>query len=63
MLVPKGLGEFELKITIKHRGALHVTMYDPQSGKPFGGTYFGTVDQMKAIAHWDVNYYLSPYNK
>jgi hypothetical protein len=58
MLVSNGLGEFTLKTTIKHRGVLHVTMYDPSSGKPIGGTYFGTAEQMKAIANWDVNYYL-----
>lgn len=59
MLVRKGHGEFTLKTTIKHRGVLHVTFYDPSSGKPIGGTYFGTADQMKSIANWDVNYYLS----
>lgn len=59
MLVKKGRGEFTLKITIKHRGVLHVTYYDPSSGKPMGGTYFGTADQMKSIADWDVDYYLS----
>jgi hypothetical protein len=48
-------GEFELSTTIKHRGALHVTYYDRQSGKPFGGVYFGTRAQMKQIADWDVS--------
>jgi hypothetical protein len=50
---------FELKTTIKHRGLLHVTLYDARSGKPFGGTYFGTADQMRSIAGWDVGYYLA----
>jgi hypothetical protein len=58
MLVKKGNGEFELKTTIKHRGALHVTYYDRQTGKPFGGVYFGTRGQMKRIKKWDVGYYL-----
>jgi hypothetical protein len=47
-------GEFELTTTIAHRGMLHVTYYDPESGKPFGGVYFGTREQMKEIADWDV---------
>jgi hypothetical protein len=57
--VAKGLAEFELKATIKHRGVLHVTLYDPASGKPIGGTYFGTAEQMKRIADWKVDYYLA----
>jgi hypothetical protein len=56
--ISKGLREFELKTTIKHVGALHVTLYDSTTGKPFGGTYFGTPEQMKQIAAWDVGYYL-----
>jgi hypothetical protein len=57
-VVSKGLTTFEVKTTIKHEGALHVTLYDTKSGKPFGGTYFGTPEQMKQIAAWDVGYYL-----
>jgi hypothetical protein len=48
-------GEFELTTTIAHRGALHVTYYDNDSGKPFGGVYFGTREQMERIADWDVS--------
>ena len=58
VLVRKGQKEFTLKITIKHRGVLHLTMYDTATRKPFGGTYFGTAKQMKAISDWDVSYYL-----
>ncbi len=58
MLVKKGNGDFTLKTTIRNRGHLHLTYYGPDSGKPFGGTYFGTVEQMKSIANWDVSYYL-----
>jgi hypothetical protein len=47
-------GEFELTTTIAHRGVLHVTFYDNESGKPFGGVYFGTRDQMEQVADWDV---------
>src|SRR5260221_751225 len=43
--VKRGLGQFELKATVKHRGVLHLTLYD-QSGRPFGGVYFGTPAQM-----------------
>jgi hypothetical protein len=56
--VKKGQREFSLKMTIKHRGPLHVTLYDSKSGRPIGGTYFGTTDQMKKIADWNVAYYL-----
>jgi hypothetical protein len=55
----RGLTEFELKATIKHKGVLHLTLYDTNSGKPFGGTYFGTVEQMNRIGNWSVQYYLS----
>ncbi|HXY32658.1 MAG TPA: hypothetical protein VEI07_00435 [Planctomycetaceae bacterium] len=50
---------FSLKIAIKHRGPLHLTMYDAKTGRPFGGTYFGTADQMKKIADWKLAYYLA----
>jgi hypothetical protein len=55
----RGLSYFELKTTIKHKGALHVTLYDGKTGKPFGGTYFGTAEQMSRIGNWDVKYYLA----
>ena len=55
--VKRGRGDFELKATIKHRGVLHLTLYD-RSGKPFGGVYFGTAPQMKRIAGWSLDYYL-----
>jgi len=57
--VSKGLTAFELKATIKHQGALHVTLYDSKTGKPLGGTYFGTPQQMSKIAAWDVQYHLA----
>jgi hypothetical protein len=56
--IAAGLTTFELKATIKHKGALHLTLYDTKSGKPFGGTYFGTAEQMSRISGWDVRYYL-----
>jgi len=59
MLVKIGNGNFTLKTTIRNRGHLHLTYYDPASGKPLGGTYFGTAEQMKSIANWDVSYYLA----
>jgi hypothetical protein len=58
MQVKRGLGEFELKATVKHRGVLHLTLYD-RSGKPFGGVYFGTAPQMKRIEGWSLDYYLA----
>jgi hypothetical protein len=57
--VSRGLHEFQLKITIKHKGVLHLTLYDNASGKPFGGTYFGTARQVKEIADWDLGDYLA----
>jgi hypothetical protein len=56
--VKKGAGDFELKTTIKHRGVLHITYYSTESGKPFGGVYFGTRRQMKPIKTWNLGYYL-----
>jgi hypothetical protein len=55
--VQRGLRDFELKATIKHRGVLHLTLYG-ESGQPFGGVYFGTAPQMKQIETWSVDYYL-----
>ncbi len=57
--VSRGIQEFELKMTIKHRGVLHLTFYDQHTGAPFGGTYFGTPAQMEKIADWDLSYYLA----
>lgn len=56
--VRRGLAKFELKATIKHRGVLHLTLYDG-SGHPFGGVYFGTSAQMKRIEGWSLDYYLT----
>jgi hypothetical protein len=56
--VKRGLGQFKLKATVKHRGVLHLTLYD-SSGRPFGGVYFGTPAQMKRIEGWSLDYYLS----
>jgi RNA polymerase sigma factor (sigma-70 family) len=58
MLVKRGGGDFELRTTIRHRGFLHLTLYD-QQGQPFGGVYFGTARQMKQIENWSLEYYLS----
>ena len=60
VVVNKGRTEFTLKTTIRDKGVLHVTFYDVKTGKPFGGTYFGTTTQMKSIEKMDVNYYLEP---
>ncbi len=57
--VARGSGEFELKLTIKHRGMLHLTFYDRATGRPIGGVYFGTAEQMQRCANWDVGYYLA----
>lgn len=56
--ISKGITEFELKMTIRHRGALHITFYDMSRSKPFGGVYFGTAQQMKEIDKWSLDHYL-----
>jgi hypothetical protein len=56
--VKRGREDFELKVTIKHRGALHLTLYNA-SGQPFGGVYFGTSAQMKKIEDWSLGYDLA----
>ncbi len=57
--ISRGQRDFMLKLTIKHRGVLHVTMYDPSTGRPIGGTYFGTPEQMRQIERWSVAHYLA----
>ena len=54
----EGFKPFEVTITVKHKGYLHVTFYDTESGKPFGGTYFGTTAQMSQAAGLSVSHYL-----
>jgi len=49
---------FEVTITLKHKGYLHLTFYDTKTGKPFGGTYFGTVEQMDKSSGLSVSHYL-----
>jgi hypothetical protein len=56
--VKRGFHQFELKATVKHRGVLHLTLYDGLR-RPFGGVYFGTAAQMKRIEGWSLGYYLS----
>jgi hypothetical protein len=53
----KGTGQFEVTITVKHKGYLHLTFYDTDTGKPFGGTYFGTTDQMSQAPNLCVDHY------
>ena len=36
-----GTGTFEMSHTLQAEGFPHVTFYDLDSGKPFGGVYFG----------------------
>lgn len=58
VLVKRGRTDFELTITIKHQGVLHLTLYRTTDGKPFGGVYFGTTDQMESISGAIVRHYL-----
>ena len=59
LVVKRGLTDFELTITIKHKGVLHLTLYRTTDGKPFGGVYFGTPEQMKSISDSIVRHFLS----
>jgi hypothetical protein len=59
LVVKRGLTDFELTTTIKHKGVLHLTLYRTTDGKPFGGVYFGTPDQMKSISDSMVRHYLN----
>lgn len=52
--ITAGKGEFELSITLKYDGYLHVTFYSVPDGKPFGGLYFGTAKQMEEIKNWKI---------
>jgi hypothetical protein len=54
--IQKGQTEFDLEITIRHTGVLHLTMYD-NGGRPIGGVYFGTEAQMKPIERWTLSHY------
>ncbi|MEM1443866.1 MAG: hypothetical protein AAGF67_16080 [Verrucomicrobiota bacterium] len=42
----RGWREFCVSITIKHRGYLHLSFYDQDTGQGFGGVYFGTAKQI-----------------
>ncbi|MEM9354496.1 MAG: polysaccharide biosynthesis/export family protein, partial [Planctomycetota bacterium] len=57
--IERGTKEFTLQRRIQVRGALHLTLYGPDGGKPFGGVYFGTQEQMDEIADMDLGYYLA----
>ena len=60
-IVSEGEFEFELATTVTDNGYLHLTFYGEKgakTGKPLGGVYFGTKEQMDAIKEWDVSYYL-----
>lgn len=56
--VNRGLSDFELTATIKHQGVLHLTLYRTDNGKPFGGVYFGTAEQIESLSDACVRHYL-----
>ena len=62
MQIHKGQSELMLKTLIRTKRKLHGTYYKTTTGKPFGGTYFGTSAQVKSIADWDVSYYLASHH-
>lgn len=49
-----GSATFRLERPITVEGHLHLGFYDNQSGDCFGTVYFGTPAQMREIAHWNV---------
>jgi len=54
--VAKGSGPFELRYTVTHPGALHVSFYGAPREESFGGVYFGTAAQMEKIKNWAVSH-------
>lgn len=60
MTIKHGQQKFKLTLTIKHQGVMHLSLYDVETHRPFGGVYFGTERQMEEIAEWDLGYYLHP---
>ena len=54
-----GTGEYEMTISIPQDGWLHLGLYNPKTGKPFGQLYFGTKEQMDKIANWNLDYVTS----
>ncbi|MFT5199371.1 MAG: hypothetical protein ACI87O_002040 [Planctomycetota bacterium] len=45
-VIKKGAGQFVLEHTVPGPGYPHVTFYDLETGKPFGGSYFGSGDSL-----------------
>ena len=52
VVVDRGSGQFELAHRVPAAGFLHVTLYDPDSGRPFGGQYFGRGDSLLVAKDW-----------
>jgi len=50
--ISKGVGSFELPLEIGSPGHPHVTLYDPKSGLPFSGVYFGAGGWLLAAKSW-----------
>lgn len=50
--VTRGSGTFALQHRIPAAGHLHVTLYDLDSGQPFGGQYFGRDDSLLVTKAW-----------
>lgn len=49
-----GTVPFELELPVGAEGHLHLGFYDIETRGSFGNVYFGTYEQMKGIAHWDL---------
>lgn len=57
VIAKKGWHEFTTVITVKHRGLLHLTFYERESGRPLGGVYFGTLEQIDGGHGISVDHY------
>lgn len=53
--VPAGSGSFQLAHVLPASGRPHLSFYDKETGKPFGGVSFGTGDYLRAAEAWDAD--------
>lgn len=55
LILQRGAGSFELRMTMPHQGWPHVTFYDPATSGPFAGVYFGVGESVLHEKSWPYN--------